>query len=147
MSILTCISKKKRKRFSIHYLVASTFIDGEQENLEINHKDGNKLNNCYLNLEWVTRSENQQHQRKMYNTYRSCFYCKNCGKEITKNSCLCLSCFHDLQRSKIIHPTKAELEKDIKTMSIVKIGKKYNLSDNGIRKKMYKIWNHYLINL
>ena len=64
MSILTCISKKKRKRFSIHYLVASTFIDGEQENLEINHKDGNKLNNCYLNLEWVTRSENQQHQRK-----------------------------------------------------------------------------------
>ena len=25
---------------------------------EINHKDGNRMNNLYLNLEWVTHSEN-----------------------------------------------------------------------------------------
>lgn len=44
----------------IHRLVAIAFL-GVQAGKEVNHKDGNKENNCVENLEWVTRSQNAQH--------------------------------------------------------------------------------------
>ena len=50
-----------RKRFFVHRLVAEHFCDGYAEGLVVNHIDGNKMNNNYQNLEWVTRSENDLH--------------------------------------------------------------------------------------
>lgn len=50
-----------RKRFFIHQLVAYHFVDGYANDLIVNHKDGNKQNNCYTNLEWCTRSQNDKH--------------------------------------------------------------------------------------
>lgn len=50
-----------KKRFFIHRLVALHFCEGYKKNLVVNHKDGNKLNNNYQNLEWVTRSQNDLH--------------------------------------------------------------------------------------
>lgn len=55
----------KRKRFFIHRLVALNFCNGYSENLVVNHIDGNKLNNHYMNLEWITRSENDLHAEKI----------------------------------------------------------------------------------
>ena len=51
--------QKTRKR--IHRIVAETFIDGFNVKLDVNHKDGNKSNNCVENLEWCTRSQNVTH--------------------------------------------------------------------------------------
>lgn len=48
-------------RMFVHRLVAYHFVDGFNEELVVNHKDGNKLNNDFSNLEWVTRSENDLH--------------------------------------------------------------------------------------
>ena len=48
----------------IHRLVAEAFIDGDHEGLEINHIDGNKLNNFIENLEWCTHSKNTLHAIK-----------------------------------------------------------------------------------
>lgn len=45
-----------------HYIVACTFLDPPiYSNLEINHKDGNRLNNHYTNLEWISHRANIQH--------------------------------------------------------------------------------------
>ena len=49
------------KRFKIHRLVAELFIKNPEKKRCVNHKDGNKLNNCLDNLEWNTHSENVQH--------------------------------------------------------------------------------------
>ena len=54
-----------KKRFFIHRLVALHFCEGYSEGLVVNHKDGNKQNNNYTNLEWVTRSENDLHAYRM----------------------------------------------------------------------------------
>lgn len=45
----------------IHRLVGIYWIENPEHKREINHKDGNKTNNCVDNLEWVTCSENNMH--------------------------------------------------------------------------------------
>lgn len=48
----------------IHRLVAEAFLKNVDNKEEVNHIDGNTRNNHRDNLEWVTRSENLQHQFK-----------------------------------------------------------------------------------
>ena len=52
---------KKCRNYQIHRLVALTYIPNPEDKLQINHKDGNSLNNHVNNLEWVTASENIRH--------------------------------------------------------------------------------------
>jgi hypothetical protein len=52
----------KRKVFLLHRLVAFTFIQNPYNKEQVNHMDGDKLNNSFSNLEWVTNQENQIHK-------------------------------------------------------------------------------------
>ncbi len=51
------------KTVYVHRMVAELFCTAGTGNT-VNHKDGNKLNNHYKNLEWVTMKENIAHARK-----------------------------------------------------------------------------------
>jgi len=53
--------KDRRRCTTVSRLVAQAFVPNPENKPQVNHKNGNKLDNFYLNLEWVTDSENKLH--------------------------------------------------------------------------------------
>ena len=81
------ITKNYSQRLlSVHRLVAEAFLEKPDGKNEVNHKDGDKTNNCADNLEWVTKSENMNHayrtglQRTTRNGKVKSVVCLNDGK-------------------------------------------------------------------
>ena len=52
---------KKRKKFTVHRLIMLTFVSIPFVNAEVNHINGDKLDNRLSNLEWVKHSDNIKH--------------------------------------------------------------------------------------
>ena len=66
----------KSKSYLVHRLVLSAFEPiSNMDKYDVNHKDGNKQNNCVDNLEWCSRSENVKH------AYETGLERKRCGEE------------------------------------------------------------------
>lgn len=93
------ITDEGRRDYRTHRLVAEVFIpipekykDISVDQLHINHKDGNKLNNAVDNLEWCTAKENIAHSREnnlqpsVCKTYKGKFdeYTRNQIKQLEK---------------------------------------------------------------
>lgn len=51
---------KNYKRY-VHRMVAESFLELEEGDVEVNHIDGDKLNNTASNLEWISHSDNLTH--------------------------------------------------------------------------------------
>ena len=114
-----------QKDVRVHRLVTMTFVPNPNNLPEVNHKDGNKLNNHVDNLEWATSSQNQQHavennlQPIHVNTYK--------GK------------FTEEQRNAIIN------EYNNTDVSIRKLAEKYNVyhsTISSIINNKYSYENH-----
>ena len=77
------INKKVKKNKYLHRLMAETFIENPLGKLEVNHINGNKLDNSVNNLEWATRRENQSHyfaNNNKTSKFLGVSYFKNTGK-------------------------------------------------------------------
>ena len=51
----------KRRYVRVHRLIAETLLPNPNNLPQVNHIDGNKLNNKIENLEWTTNAKNTQH--------------------------------------------------------------------------------------
>jgi hypothetical protein len=58
-------SDNKRTTCQIHRLVASTYIPNPNNLPQVNHKNGDRMDNRIDNLEWITRKGNIQHSEKL----------------------------------------------------------------------------------
>ena len=65
-TVMLGIGVQRKKHMLVHRLVLSAFAPvHEWRQLQVNHKDGDKLNNCLSNLEWATAKENLLHARRV----------------------------------------------------------------------------------
>lgn len=105
----------EKKRCYAHRMVAMAYLENPAGKKEINHIDGNKLNNNIDNLEWATPQENQQHALLLELRHYKHVYC------FDKNCTLVAEYLNitDAARAAKISPSiiKQELHKDIKTLS------------------------------
>ena len=54
--------RDERPKALVHRLVAQAFVSGYRAELSVNHIDGNKFNNVFTNLEWITLADNTRKQ-------------------------------------------------------------------------------------
>lgn len=148
-----------------HIVIAEDFMRRRlNENEVVHHLDGNRSNNRTENLIVLERS--QHTKLHVWLKYGACGIerltmngmnsvkakdvreCQSCGKTLQKKQIKFCSqkCFDPTKR-KVERPSIETLLEDIKNMSMVKVGKKYGVSDNAVRKwlKSYKISKPILI--
>ena len=114
---------------------------GKPLTLILDHSNGINNDDRLENLRWVCPNCNQQlettgsrnPQRKIF---AKKYYCKDCGKEISKGSLRCVSCEskHRTISLEDMPVTREELKNLIRTMPFTKIGVKFGVTDNAIRK-------------
>jgi len=95
-------------------------------------------NNNYINDKYGCASRIYGDSKKY--TYKG-DKCINCNNDIvyTSKTKLCHKCV-STSRRKVPRPSYDQLQQDMRSMSMVKVGKKYGVSDNAVRKwlKQYK---------
>lgn len=104
----------KKQRFYAHRLVAIHFLLENQKE-EVNHIDGNKMNNHFSNLQWVSSKENIRHAVDNDLIYSKDIYCFDINKNLACEYKNMTDLIEKTGFSKSI--IRQELNKEIKTLS------------------------------
>ena len=115
------------------------FWQGKELTLILDHKNGINNDDRLENLHWVcpncnaqldtTNGKNINHGKRMVN------YCIDCGKIIGKKSTRCMECENKRRRSTEVEKvSREELKTLIRTLPFTKIGEKFGVSYNAVRK-------------
>jgi len=127
--------------------------------LEIDHIDGRHTNNTYTNLRAICpncHAQTDTYKGKNMTVYKNNTdrppkpepkprtipeerKCEGCMNVIDRRYSQCISCkskaiFESGHFRKVERPSYEQLKEDLVNMSVVKVGKKYGVSDNAIRK-------------
>lgn len=121
---------------------------GKKLSLELHHKDGDRYNNDFENLQILcpnchsTTESYAGKKKRLPRIKRKMFFCQKCGTPVN-NKIFCKKCNDEIGsiRRKIERPSYEELVKEIKEIGYSATGKKYGVSDNAIRK-----WKKYYEN-
>ncbi len=108
------------KKYFVHKLVAEKYVPNPEGKKQVNHIDGNKLNNSADNLEWVTNQENRNHavKNKLHLQGEDCPWSKLTAKQVKEI-------------------------RENKKLSVKELAKLYNISIYTIRDILnYKTWKN-----
>lgn len=128
--------------------------------LTMDHIDGDTDNNEFSNLRWVCPNCDRQlptyaNRNRVRRNSRPLIpieerrsgknICPKCGKEKEARAKFCVVC-SKVESRKVERPTREVLKSEIRTTSILQLGKKYGVSDNAICRwcKYYNLPIHKL---
>ena len=111
------------------------FIPPKNNNPNYNDAKKYEIENIIPYSESLIKSKINFDNRQNNKVLKEKIYCKNCGREITiySQSGLCSKC-KAFQNRLVQRPSREELKYLIRNLSFLEIGRKYNVTDNSIRK-------------
>lgn len=115
----------KSKTVRVHRLVASAFVAGEHDDLEVCHGDGDRTNNHFENLRWDTRAANMQdmleHGRNAFANRTECpkgHPYDDQNTIVTAGRRACRACRNALRRRRRAETSEARARRDARDQAI-----------------------------
>ena len=119
------------KHTYVHRIVASAFVINQLDLAEVNHKDGVTTNNNSSNLEWVTRKQNVEHA------------IRSLGRVPHFASEGWVACRGEKSGQAKLSELDVLYIKRHPEVSLVSLGKKFNVSSNTVRCiRIGRTWKH-----
>lgn len=112
------------------------FWNGEKLICQLHHINGDHTDNRLENLQILCPNCHSQTDSYCGSANKKKhYYCAICGTEINRKSKHCPKCARNIQKKNSICPNKNILINDFKKLkSFVQVGKKYDVSDNTVKR-------------